>query len=142
LGWAAASRQPFKEQIAVSAKHDERLMMYERGTLRWQPSAKVVFDAAVYHMGCCTLSGGIDNDRARARRVGAQAKYAGKKVKGGFLPAHARYAKTPLELLCNALKGISDGQRAPNVETRILYQSPQALEEAIGLAMRHSEDQP
>lgn len=124
------------------AKRDERLMMYEFGTLRWQPSAKVIFDAAAHHMRCAVLSGGIETDRAQAKRAGANARYAGKKVKGGFLPAHARYAKTPLELLCNALKGISDGQRAPNVETRILYQSPQALEEAIGLAMRQCHDQP
>jgi hypothetical protein len=126
----------------VAAKHDERLMMYERGTLRWQPSAKVVFDAAVHHIRCCTLSGGIEADRALARKVGAQAKYAGKKIKGGFLPSHARYARTPLELLSNALKGISDGQRAPNVETKLLYQSAAVLEEAIGLAVRDSENQP
>ena len=116
------------------SRQGERLEMYRCGTARWQPTARVVYQAAEAHFRALRTAARITQARKTARLAGADAKYQGVAPKGGFMPQHARYAKSPADILRAALRGIHDGRKSKNVETLYLYQNEEVLRQAIEIA--------
>lgn len=116
------------------AQHDKEVMLYH-GTMKWRPTASVLIATAKADKLVVLENARIDEDKRKAKMAGASAALQGKKRKTGFLLAHVKGDE--LSVLQNALKGIRDGTKAENIETRYLYDE-EILEKAIAQLIQDS----
>jgi hypothetical protein len=121
-----------------SQSDHEKDLMYHRGTLWWSPTPNVLLTTAQNDLVKMRTNARVRSARTRARRDGAKASHQGREMQTGFLPEHVRDARTPLDVLLAALKGIEDGKQAKRVETRYLYDKDTILK-AIGLAQKSGD---
>ena len=124
-----------------SASQIEREIMFHFGTDKWSPGARVLLQTAQNDLIVARENTRIKRDKLTAQNSGANPAHQGKARKTGFLPQHIRYATNAFDVLTAALKGLQDGQKSTQVETRYLYKE-EALREAIELARVTNEDVP
>lgn len=114
---------------------EDRLLMYRSGTLRYQPTARAILQAADQALLELRESARVKNDRNQARAQGASAKFQGRARKGAFLYQHVRSAACAADVLRAAIKGIRDADKSKEVHTLYIYQSAAHLQEALDLAI-------
>ncbi len=112
----------------------ERLDVYHFGTLKWQPSANVVYQTAEANLVAWRERPVIRNLRAKAKNDGACARHQGSIRGVAFLPAHLQSARTVSDVIRAAIKGISDGRKSSDTNTLYMYQSGSTLYDALLLA--------
>ena len=118
----------------------EKLNMYHHGTLRWQPTPRVLLQSAIADLASYRSRGALKEDQRRAKSVGANARHQGTARGTAFLTAHVSSAKTAADVLSAAIKGIAHGRRSNRVETLTVYQSLEALQDALRLAQESAEN--
>lgn len=113
----------------------EAMNLWRHGTAKLPLTANAVFCAARQDLQARDHNAWLSGERARMRKEGGNLKSLALSRPLGFLRSHVAHAKTPADVLRNAVAGIEEGRRrAKTANTLRLYDSEEILRAALKMA--------